>query len=94
MKPEDSIMIQENLGSDIIMAFDECTNYPSSHEEAKTSMELSMRWAKRCKAAHKSQSALFGIVQGGMYKDLREDSLNKLLDIDFDGFVVGCLSVG
>ena len=94
MKPEDSIMIQENLGSDIIMAFDECTNYPSSHEEAKTSMELSMRWAKRCKAARKSQSALFGIVQGGMYKDLREDSLNKLLDIDFDGIALGGLSVG
>ena len=94
MKPEDSIMIQENLGSDIIMAFDECTNYPSSHEEAKTSMELSMRWAKRCKAAHKSQSALFGIVQGGMYKDLREDSLNRLLDIDFDGIALGGLSVG
>ena len=94
MKPEDSIMIQENLGSDIIMAFDECTNYPSSHEEAKTSMELSMRWAKRCKAAHKSQSALFGIVQGGMYKDLREDSLNRLIDIDFDGIALGGLSVG
>jgi len=94
MKPEDSIMIQENLGSDIIMAFDECTNYPSSHEEAKTSMELSMRWAKRCKAAHKSQSALFGIVQGGMYKDLREDSLNRIIDIDFDGIALGGLSVG
>ena len=94
MKPEDSIMIQENLGSDIIMVFDECTNYPSSHEEAKTSMELSMRWAKRCKAAHKSQSALFGIVQGGMYKDLREDSLNRLIDIDFDGIALGGLSVG
>ena len=61
MTPEDSIMIQENLGSDIIMAFDECTNYPSTHEEAKKSMELSMRWAKRCKTAHKSNSALFGI---------------------------------
>ena len=94
MKPEDSIMIQENLGSDIIMVFDECTNYPSSHEEAKTSMELSMRWAKRCKAAHKSQSALFGIVQGGMYKDLREDSLNRIIDIDFDGIALGGLSVG
>ena len=94
MKPEDSIMIQENLGSDIIMAFDECTNYPSSHEEAKTSMELSMRWAKRCKDAHKSQSALFGIVLGVMYKDLREDSLNRIIDIDFDGIALGGLSVG
>ena len=94
MTPEDSIMIQENLGSDIIMAFDECTNYPSTHEEAKKSMELSMRWAARCKAAHKSNSALFGIVQGGMYKDLREESLNNLIDIDFDGIALGGLSVG
>jgi queuine tRNA-ribosyltransferase len=94
MTPEDSILIQENLGSDIIMAFDECTNYPSTHEEAKKSMELSMRWAKRCKTAHKTNSALFGIVQGGMYKDLREESLNKLIDIDFDGIALGGLSVG
>ena len=65
MTPEDSIQIQENLGSDIVMAFDECTDYPSTHEQAKKSMELSMRWAKRCKEAHKSDSALFGIVQGG-----------------------------
>ena len=94
MTPENSIEIQENLGSDIIMEFDECTDYPSTHEQAKKSMELSMRWAKRCKAAHKSQSALFGIVQGGMYKDLREDSLNRLIDIDFDGIALGGLSVG
>ena len=94
MRPEDSIKIQENLGSDIIMVFDECTNYPSSYEEAKKSMELSMRWAKRCKVVHKSKSALFGIVQGGMYKDLREESLNKLKDIDFDGIALGGLSVG
>ena len=94
MTPEDSILIQENLGSDIIMVFDECTNYPSTHEEAKKSMELSMRWAQRCKTAHKSNSALFGIVQGGMYKDLREESLNKLIDIDFDGIALGGLSVG
>ena len=63
MTPEDSIQIQENLGSDIVMAFDECTDYPSTHEQAKKSMELSMRWATRCKEAHKSDSALFGIVQ-------------------------------
>ena len=92
--PEDSIMIQENLGSDIVMAFDECTDYPSTYDEAKKSMELSMRWAKRCKEAHKSKSALFGIVQGGMYTDLREESLNKLIDIDFDGIALGGLSVG
>jgi len=94
MTPEDSIMIQENLGSDIVMAFDECTDYPSTYDEAKKSMELSMRWAKRCKEAHKSKSALFGIVQGGMYTDLREESLNKLIDIDFDGIALGGLSVG
>ena len=94
MTPEDSIMIQENLGSDIIMVFDECTDYPSCHDQARKSMELSMRWAKRCKIAHKSDSALFGIAQGGMYKDLREDSLNKLIDIDFDGIALGGLSVG
>ena len=81
MTPEDSIQIQENLGSDIVMTFDECTDYPSTHEQAKTSMELSMRWAKRCKEAHKSESALFGIVQGGMHEDLREISLNALMEI-------------
>ena len=94
MTPEDSIMIQENLGSDIVMAFDECTDYPSTYDEAKKSMELSMRWAKRCKDAHKSKSALFGIVQGGMYTDLREESLSRLIDIDFDGIALGGLSVG
>ena len=94
MTPEDSIEIQENLGSDIIMVFDECTDYPSTHEQAKKSMELSMRWAKRCKNAHKTESALFGIVQGGMYKDLREESLNRLIDIGFDGIALGGLSVG
>ena len=94
MTPEDSIQIQENLGSDIVMAFDECTDYPSTHDQAKESMELSMRWAKRCKEAHKSDSALFGIVQGGMYEDLRHKSLNALVDIDFDGIALGGLSVG
>ena len=94
MRPEDSIMIQENLGSDIIMVFDECTDYPTNFEQAKKSMELSMRWAKRCKAAHKSKSALFGIVHVGMYKDLREESMNQLMDIDFDGIALGGLSVG
>ena len=94
MSPEDSIQIQMNLNSDIVMVLDECTNYPSTHEEAKKSMELSMRWAKRCKEAHKSSSALFGIVQGGMYEDLREISLNSLNDIGFDGIALGGLSVG
>ena len=94
MTPEDSIRIQENLGSDIIMVFDECTDYPSTFAKAKESMELSMRWAKRCQKAHSSPSALFGIVQGGMYKDLREDSLNELIKLDFDGIAIGGLSVG
>ena len=94
MTPEDSIMIQENLGSDIIMVFDECTDYPSDYEQAKQSMELSMRWAKRCKIAHKSKSALFGIVQGGMYKDLRKKCAEQLCKIEFDGYALGGLSVG
>ena len=94
MTPEDSIQIQENLGSDIVMAFDECTDYPSTYDKAKKSMELSMRWAKRCKEAHKSDAALFGIIQGGMYEDLREISLNSLNDIGFDGIALGGLSVG
>ena len=94
MTPEDSIQIQQNLGSDIVMAFDECTDYPSTYEEAKKSMKLSMRWAKRCIESHKSDSAIFGIVQGGMYKDLREESLNKLTEMNFDGIALGGLSVG
>ena len=94
MTPEDSMKIQENLGSDIVMAFDECTDYPSTYQQAKQSMELSMRWAKRCKESHKSDSALFGIVQGGMYKDLREESLKQLIQMGFDGIALGGLSVG
>ena len=94
MTPEDSIQIQQNLGSDIVMAFDECTDYPSTYEEAKKSMELSMRWAKRCIKSHKSDSAIFGIVQGGMYRDLREESLNKITEMNFDGIALGGLSVG
>ena len=94
MSPEDSIQIQENLGSDIVMVFDECTNYPSPKKEAQKSMELSARWAARSKDAHKSQSALFGIVQGGMYEDLREESLNLTLACEFDGIAIGGLSVG
>ena len=94
MSPEDSMQIQENLGSDIVMVLDECTPYPSEHQQAKNSMELSLRWAKRSRDAHKSDSALFGIVQGGMHEDLRIDSLKGLEDIGFDGIAVGGLSVG
>ncbi|HEV7164232.1 MAG TPA: tRNA guanosine(34) transglycosylase Tgt [Gammaproteobacteria bacterium] len=96
LSPEDSIRIQHELGSDIIMVFDECTAYPATAEEARTSMELSLRWAKRSRAAHAKDhpSALFGIVQGGMYADLRRESLAGLKEIGFDGYAVGGLSVG
>ena len=94
MSPEDSMQIQENLGSDIVMVLDECTPYPSEHEQAKTSMELSLRWAKRSRDAHQSDSALFGIIQGGMHEDLRLESLKGLEGIGFDGIAVGGLSVG
>jgi queuine tRNA-ribosyltransferase len=93
--PEESMQIQRSLGSDIVMCFDECTPYPATHQQARDSMELSMRWAKRCKAAHgDNPSALFGIVQGSMYDDLREESAAALKDIGFDGYAVGGLSVG
>ena len=94
LTPERSIEIQNNLGSDIVMIFDDCTSYPATYEDAKISMELSLRWAKRSKDAHQSKSALFGIVQGGMYNDLRTQSLESLMDLDFDGMAVGGLSVG
>lgn len=95
LTPERSMEVQRSLGSDVVMIFDECTPYPATHQEAKVSMELSLRWAKRSKAAHgDNPSALFGIVQGGMYEDLREVSAAGLLDIDFDGYAIGGLSVG
>ena len=94
MSPEDSMQIQKNLGSDIVMVLDECTPYPSEHQQAKTSMELSLRWAKRSRDALQSDSALFGIIQGGMHEDLRLESLTGLEDIGFDGIAVGGLSVG
>ena len=93
--PESAIEVQHALGSDIIMVFDECTPYPATREQARESMELSMRWAGRCKEAHgKHESALFGIVQGGMYGDLREESLAGLVELGFDGYALGGLSVG
>lgn len=95
LDPEISMQVQRDLGSDIVMIFDECTPYPASIHEARTSMELSLRWAKRSKAAHgTSPSALFGIVQGGMYDDLRSESLRGLTEIGFDGYAIGGLSVG
>lgn len=95
LDPEKSMQVQRDLGSDVVMIFDECTPYPATTEEAKTSMELSLRWAQRSKIAHAdSPSALFGIVQGGMYDALRRQSVDGLLEIGFDGYAIGGLSVG
>jgi len=95
MGPEESMRIQRELGSDIVMIFDECTPYPATETEARESMELSLRWAQRSKAAHQGNpNALFGIVQGGMFTELRERSLSVLEEIGFDGYAVGGLSVG
>ncbi|MEM7026917.1 MAG: tRNA guanosine(34) transglycosylase Tgt [Pseudomonadota bacterium] len=93
--PEEAIAIQHTLGANIVMIFDECTPYPATEEQARTSMELSLRWAKRSKEAHgDNENALFGIVQGGMYPHLRKESLEGLMDIGFDGYAIGGLSVG
>ena len=96
ISPEKSISIQNNLGSDIMMAFDECVPYPADYEYTKASMERTTRWAKRCKEAHKNpdRQGLFGIVQGGMYSDLRKESARQLVELDFPGYAVGGLSVG
>jgi len=95
MGPEESMAVQRALGSDIVMIFDECTPYPATEIEARVSMELSLRWAERSKQAHgDNPSALFGIVQGGVYEPLRERSLEGLMEIGFDGYAVGGLSVG
>lgn len=95
MGPEESMQVQKELGSDIVMIFDECTPYPATYAEAEKSMQLSLRWAQRSKEAHgSSPAALFGIIQGGMYPELRKQSLEGLLDINFDGMAIGGLSVG
>lgn len=95
LTPEESMRIQKILNSDIVMIFDECTPYPATETEARQSMELSLRWAQRSKDAHQGNpNALFGIIQGGMYEELRDISLNGLTAIDFDGFAIGGLSVG
>lgn len=95
LSPEVSMQVQRALNSDIVMCFDECTPYPATEKEALKSMQLSLRWAKRSKAAHHDNpSALFGIIQGGMYDNLREASLAGLMDIGFDGYAIGGLSVG
>ena len=93
--PETSMQVQRDLGSDVVMIFDECTPYPATEKQAEESMQLSLRWAQRSKDAHgDNPSALFGIVQGGMYESLRDLSLAGLEDIDFDGYAIGGLSVG
>jgi queuine tRNA-ribosyltransferase len=95
LTPEKSMQVQRDLGSDIVMIFDECTPYPATESEARVSMELSLRWAKRSKDEHgDNPSALFGIIQGGMYEGLRDVSLAGLEDIGFDGYAIGGLSVG
>jgi queuine tRNA-ribosyltransferase len=93
--PEESMAVQRALGSDIVMIFDECTPYPATYEQAADSMRLSLRWAERSRTAHgDSPAALFGIVQGGVYEDLRLESLAGLQGIGFDGYAIGGLSVG
>ncbi len=97
LSPEESMRIQYDLGSDIVMAFDECTPYPATYEQAQQSMELSMRWANRCQDEHHklgNTNALFGIVQGGMFADLRESSSRTLAQMSFPGYAIGGLAVG
>ena len=94
LTPEISIGIQENLGSDIMMVFDECPELPASREKLQESLELTTRWARRCKEARKTDQALFGIVQGGGELDLRRQSLEQMTEIGFDGYALGGLSVG
>ncbi len=97
LTPEESMRIQHALNSDIVMIFDECTPYPATRDEAAKSMRLSMRWAQRSRDEHnrlENANALFGIVQGGMYEDLRDESLAGLDRIGFDGMAIGGLSVG
>ncbi|CUR45175.1 tRNA-guanine transglycosylase [Alloalcanivorax xenomutans] len=98
LTPERAMQVQRSLGSDICMIFDECTPYPATETQAAESMRLSLRWAGRSKAAHVADegndAACFGIVQGGMYDNLRRESLAGLTDIGFDGYAIGGLSVG
>jgi queuine tRNA-ribosyltransferase len=94
LTPEESMRIQMTLDSDIAMAFDECTAYPATEAEAAASMRLSMRWAGRSRVAFRSSNSLFGIVQGGMHEALREESLEALKNIGFDGYAIGGLAVG
>jgi len=96
LSPEKVIEIENALGADIIMAFDECVEYPAEYEYTKQSMERTTRWAARCKDAHKNteKQALFGIIQGGFYEDLRKKSAEDLIKLDFPGYAIGGISVG
>ncbi|MBO2583094.1 tRNA guanosine(34) transglycosylase Tgt [Shewanella algae] len=97
MDAEKSMQIQYSLGSDVVMIFDECTPYPATHDEARKSMQMSLRWAKRSRDEFdrlENPNSLFGIIQGSVYEDLRDESLNGLLEIGFDGYAVGGLAVG
>ncbi|HIV80541.1 MAG TPA: tRNA guanosine(34) transglycosylase Tgt [Candidatus Avanaerovorax faecigallinarum] len=96
LTPEKAVEIQNALGSDIMMAFDECAPYPADYRYVKDSMERTTRWLKRCKDAHRNteRQALFGIMQGGMYKDLRKQSAEEIVDLDLPGYAIGGLSVG
>ena len=96
LSPEKAVEIQNALGSDIMMAFDECAPYPADREYIKDSMERTCRWLERCKTAHKDveRQSLFGIMQGGMYKDLRRESAERIVDLDLPGYSIGGLSVG
>jgi queuine tRNA-ribosyltransferase len=95
LTPENAVEIQEALGSDIAMVLDECVPYPATYDYARSSQELTTRWARRASAAHRRpEQALFGIVQGGMYADLREKSTRELVELDFQGYALGGFSVG
>jgi queuine tRNA-ribosyltransferase len=96
LTPEKSMAVQRSLGSDVVMVFDECTPYPATEAQAQASMELSLRWAERCRRSYGDgdPGLLFGIVQGGMYPNLRQQSLDRLLELGFDGYAIGGLSVG
>jgi queuine tRNA-ribosyltransferase len=95
LSPEKAVAIQEGLGADIIMVLDECPPYPATYDYARESMDLTSRWAERCRAAkRRDDQALFGIVQGGMFADLRADSAQAITALDFDGYAIGGLSVG
>jgi queuine tRNA-ribosyltransferase len=96
LTPEKSMAVQRSLGSDVVMVFDECTPYPATEGQARASMDLSLRWAERCRRVYGDgdPGLLFGIVQGGMYPHLRQQSLDRLLELGFDGYAIGGLSVG